>query len=381
MSFDAGMPSSMTETQRMMLALETVGLIKEPAPEISSGNGKGKAGKQPPAPPRQPTIRTVAELMEMTFPPVQWAVPGIIPEGLAVLAGKSKMGKSWMALNLALAVSQGGFALGKIPCDAGSVLYLAMEEDYTQLQDRLRIMLRGEAPPQGMSISAVEDRDLWRIPEGLLGIAGWLDRTPDARMVVIDTLIKVLPERKANADLYHHDSNIIAEIAQMAKRQHVAVLALHHFRKAPTDDWVDGLLASTGLAGSADTLLGLFRERLKADAVLKTTGRRIKEQELAMQWAEDVGSWSLVGTVEDIKRDSLKGKILEVVRTNPDTTPTSVYNRLLETGNADAGSYDTIKRTMLRMAVAGELQSTGNGKYRVSTLAQAADDERGEVYF
>ena len=68
---------------------------------------------------------TAADLMKEDLPPVRWAVPGILPEGLSLLAGKPKLGKSWLALGLAVAKASGGVALGKIPVEQGEVLYLA----------------------------------------------------------------------------------------------------------------------------------------------------------------------------------------------------------------------------------------------------------------
>ncbi len=96
---------------------------------------------------------TAADLMREELPPVRWAVPGILPEGLSLLAGKPKLGKSWLALGLAVAKASGGVALGKIPVDQGEVLYLALEDNRRRLQNRLRKVLDGSPPPEGLHIA------------------------------------------------------------------------------------------------------------------------------------------------------------------------------------------------------------------------------------
>ena len=82
------------------------------------------------------------DLLKKEFPEPRWAVPGLLPEGCLVLAGKPKKGKSIMALNLGLAISLGGYALGKIPVSQGDVIYLALEDNERRLQKRLRQMMR-----------------------------------------------------------------------------------------------------------------------------------------------------------------------------------------------------------------------------------------------
>jgi RecA-family ATPase len=53
-------------------------------------------------------------LLARQLPPIQWAIPEILPEGLTLLAGKPKLGKSWLALAMALAVASGGVALSSV---------------------------------------------------------------------------------------------------------------------------------------------------------------------------------------------------------------------------------------------------------------------------
>jgi RecA-family ATPase len=81
---------------------------------------------------------TARELCAMTFEPIKYVVPGYIAEGFSLFAGKPKLGKSWLALEIGLAVAAGSFCLGGVECEQGDVLYLALEDNRRRLQSRIR---------------------------------------------------------------------------------------------------------------------------------------------------------------------------------------------------------------------------------------------------
>lgn len=79
----------------------------------------------------------------MELPPVRWGVPGVLPEGVTLFAGKPKLGKSWLTLGLGVAIASGGVALGKVRVEQGPCLYLALEDNRRRLQKRLNKLLSG----------------------------------------------------------------------------------------------------------------------------------------------------------------------------------------------------------------------------------------------
>jgi len=99
-----------------------------------------------------PETVSAADLMAADLPPVRWVVPRVLPEGVTLLAGKPKLGKSWLALGLCVAVAAGGMALGTSQVEQGEVLYLALEDNRRRLQKRLGKMLCGPAP-EGLEIA------------------------------------------------------------------------------------------------------------------------------------------------------------------------------------------------------------------------------------
>jgi Mrp family chromosome partitioning ATPase len=102
--------------------------------------------------PRPQTVWNAADLMAATFPAMRWAVPGVVAEGLTVVVGPPKVGKSWLCWGLAVAVASGGVAFGKVPVEAGDVLYLALEDTPRRLQSRLGKVLQRDPAPHRLTI-------------------------------------------------------------------------------------------------------------------------------------------------------------------------------------------------------------------------------------
>lgn len=103
----------------------------------------------PPKRERPRTAWTADQLMAANFPEPKWAVPGILAEGVSLLAGPPKVGKSWLSLGLALAVAAGGQAFDSVPVQGGPVLYLALEDTPRRLQTRMGKLLGGRRHPPG----------------------------------------------------------------------------------------------------------------------------------------------------------------------------------------------------------------------------------------
>lgn len=147
------------------------------------------------------TYFTADELMETHFPEPRWAVPGLIAEGLTLLAGAPKLGKSWLVLGLGITTSSGTPALGKIDSVAGDVLYCALEDTPRRLKSRLVKMLHGEAIPRRLTIAT----SLPQMPQAVDLISEWLDEHLDARLVIVDVLGKIRPPDGDRANGYERD--------------------------------------------------------------------------------------------------------------------------------------------------------------------------------
>jgi hypothetical protein len=251
------------------------------------------------------TSWTVAELLSTTFPDPPWAVPGIVPVGLSFLAGRPKVGKSWLALQIAHAIGTGGMVMNQ-RVTAGKVLYLALEDGPRRLKERL---IKQIAP----SYANVQFETSWRrLTDG--GLDDLRAVMGGYALVVIDTLSRALG-RADQSDLADM-TMLVGDLQGLALEHDAAVLVIDHHRKPAgfVGDPVDDIVGSTAKAAVADAALGLFKEQGKAGAVLKVTGRDVEWQELALSWDAVTCCWQLEGTVEEASLKGRKSEVLDVLR-------------------------------------------------------------------
>lgn len=248
--------------------------------------------------------RPVSLLMKEVFPPLRWAVPDMIPEGLTILAGKSKQGKSWLALDLALAISTGTPALGSIAVTPGRVLYLGLEDSPRRMQSRVGHLLRVSGRSSEMSVTGLHfigrTEKFPRLDKGgLTYLTGWMKDYPDTRMIVLDTLAKVQP-MSDRAGSYLTDYALLSTLSELALEHQVAVLCLTHTRKTPADDPLDSVLGSTGMVAEPDGVLVLRRERGSAEAKLWVSCKETDDRWDHLMWDADTKLWSVTGRSETL---------------------------------------------------------------------------------
>lgn len=257
-------------------------------------------------------LGSASELMLEEFPPLKCAIPGLVPEGLTLLAGKPKVGKSWLALDFVIAAANGSCAIGNIQCEAGPVLYLALEDTKRRLQGRMRAVL------QGAEVSGdLEFKTEWRLAEdgGLEDIRVWLEsvRQRNPRLIVVDTLQKVRGERKGYASVYADDYKTISNFKLIADEFRVPIVMVHHLSKGTQDDPLLAVSGTSGLTGSADTIIVLQREKSDPNAVLYVRGRDLEEAELAIQFDGQTGKWLRLGKAEDFRISEERRKIIRAL--------------------------------------------------------------------
>ena len=230
---------------------------------------------------------TAEQLQSAPYSPVPFLVDELLSEGLHILAGAPKIGKSWLALWLCLCVSQGQ-PLWNFDVMQGEVLYLSLEDSYRRIQSRL-FDLTEDAPPT-LHFAIMADT---------------LEH-PTTKLVVIDTLQRV---RSAGSDsnLYANDYQEIGLLKKLADKRHIAILLIHHLRKLHDDDPMNMISGSTGLSGAADSTFVLQKNsRLANVASLHCTGRDIPDRTLKLELGEDDHVWKLLA---DSKTCSSASKI------------------------------------------------------------------------
>lgn len=309
-------------------------------------------------------IKTGDQLDAMTFPPLKWAVPGVLPEGFGIFTGAPKTGKSWAAYGIALAVAAGKPAFGKIATGhPRPVLMLALEDGEKRLQSRARTLLGEGAPiPANLHyLTVAHPLDVPTIIEAWLDVHG--DQDP---LVALDTLGKVMPPALPGEGAYQRDYRIGSKLKALADAHPgTCLIVVHHTRKASGDDWMDSTSGTNGLNGAADFTVTLARTRGSDRGTLKVTGRDVPESEYAVTSHE--GRWTLDGdNLDDAARmasqlrvtDGIGDRSTEIVayvagRSEP-VTPKQV---------ADALDIPDARRYLARLADAERLVKVGRGLY------------------
>lgn len=279
-------------------------------------------------------IWTASELLAHEFPPVRWVVPGLVAEGLTILAGSPKLGKSWLALGIAAAVASGGRALGTIETEARPVLGLFLEDTARRLQNRLG-MIGAPATDQLFVTTRWE-----RATKGLAWLNRWLDER-ETGLIIVDTWQRFAGVQDGND--YSQTSDAAAMLKEVSDERGVPIVAIHHAKKgAGMGDWLDSVLGSAGLAAVADSTLLLRRGRGNRDAELMITGRDVEEQELALNFDSHCGSWSLEGTVQERQATSARQEIYDYLEDSGSATPKQIADDL----KRNASTTRTLLRKM-----------------------------------
>jgi RecA-family ATPase len=265
-------------------------------------NGQDNAKK-----PDDSDIYSVQTLRTEKFPTLKQIAGDIIVEGLTLLAARPKIGKTWLALDVAIAVAQGSYCLGDIKCDQGDVLFLALEDNKRRMQRRLTKLLginKAEWPP-------ISCAHTWPRANngGLDRIRKWIEQhEKTARLVVIDVLArfrKIAPPGKQSYDL---DYEAIAELQKIASDTGVAIVVIHHTRKGEANDPIDAVSGTLGLAGAADAILVISRDG--QGVRLYGRSRDVDEIDKAMTFSKETCRWNIVGETTDVRRSKERQEIL-----------------------------------------------------------------------
>lgn len=241
------------------------------------------------------SLVSAKDLQAMVLQPMNWIIQALLREGLIVLAGRPKIGKSFLALNMSLAISNGGFALGYFKANKNSVLYVPYEDNYRRLQDRINKMLSEERINEAPSnLFIPKDCDFPKMTkEGIEQLENILNSNSDIRMVVVDTLGRaIVRSNKRNSNQFQDEYDFGASLQKIALQRHISILLVHHTTKMKYEDGYDSILGTTGLTASPDSLMLLSKDSNK-DFVLSITGRDIEEKEYSVKFQNCI--WTMEG--------------------------------------------------------------------------------------
>ncbi|WP_144999957.1 AAA family ATPase [Kocuria rhizophila] len=321
---------------------------------------------------------TAATILGNEYPPIEYVVPGLIPEGLTLLVAAPKVGKSWMMLGIALAAASGGVALGSIPVDRRPVLYLTLEDGERRIQDRLK------------KLTATPEADLrFMTSLGTCGpvevISAFIRRNAEEHpLVILDTLGRVRGVGNG-ADNYGRDYTQMAALkACVDEFPGSSLIVVHHTNKGAHGDFLSAVSGTQGLAGAADSIAVIQRERDHQEGTLHITSRDALEGEYGVRLSPE-GAWAIEGgslagaaqAVQNRQAQEGTGDTMRAVLAAVQDRPEGLKPQQVA---AVAGVDEATARQYLRRAVkSGRLSNPSRGLYTPVTSVTSVTTEGPEA--
>ena len=250
---------------------------------------------------------SMTELYQTTYksrPPI---IDGLLYSGAYILAGAPKIGKSFLVAQFAYHISTGQ-KLWEYAVHQGTVLYLALEDDFQRIQGRM-FMMYGVEDTNDLHFATAANKVGNGLDEQL---ENFMREHPDTKLIIIDTMQKIR-ETGGEAYSYASDYEIIGRLKQFADRHSICVLTVHHTRKQPAGDSFEMISGTTGLLGCADgSLLMQKKKRTALEATIDVVGRDQQDQILYLTKDPDTQIWGLERTENELHREP-PDPVLEVV--------------------------------------------------------------------
>ena len=232
-------------------------------------------------------------IMNTLMKPIEYCVDGLISQGLFILAGAPKVGKSWLALDMCLSIAKGEKVLGKAT-SCGHAVYLSLEDSLIRLQNRLYELT--DEPSDNLNFAIMAESISNGLPEQ---IEYCRKRFDDLKIVVIDTLQKVRNESESS---YSSDYKELSVLKSLADKLGIAIVLVHHTRKCSDGDPFNMISGSTGLSGCVDGSMVLIEsKRGSRKAKLYCVGRDIENQEINVVF--ESSRWKVSDEIKNIETD------------------------------------------------------------------------------
>jgi hypothetical protein len=313
--------------------------------------------------PTSPDIYTVDSLRLQQFPMLKRICGDIIVEGLTLLVARPKNGKTWLALDIAVAVDRGRYCLGDFKCEPGEVLFLALEDNKRRMKRRLSKLLGSNETLWPRFLCAHK----WPRADqgGLDHIRDWIGRAKNPRLVVIDVLARF---RKVVSGKHSYDADYeaIAELQKIASETGVAILVIHHTRKGEADDPIDAVSGTLGLAAAADAVLVIDR---KSDGSVGLYGRSrdVDVIDKSMEFNRETCRWTILGDAADVHRSREQQDVFDALDGSP--------KALKEIATIVGKPVKAVFKLLERMAKKGDVIRSERGIYQRAHMGTGGNGE------
>jgi hypothetical protein len=231
--------------------------------------------------------------MTTVYKPIEFVVDNLLAQGLYILAGAPKVGKSWLALDMCLSIAKGEKVLGKETL-CGHAVYLSLEDSLIRLQNRLYELT--DEPSDNLNFAIMAESISNGLPEQ---IEYCRKRFDDLKIVFIDTLQMVRNESESS---YSSDYKELSVMKALADKLGIAIVLVHHTRKCSDSDPFNMISGSTGLSGCVDGSMVLIEsKRGSRTAKLHCVGRDIENQEINVVF--ESSRWKVSDEIKNIEPD------------------------------------------------------------------------------
>ena len=300
--------------------------------------------------------QSATDLLKSTFTPLKWLAAGLIHEGNIIFAGKSKRGKSWIALNIAVALATGQEVFGHYEVPAAvKVAYCALEDGPRRVYRRLTQM---EAHTHDLSKLDI----LFKMPSfqegGIEVITGLVEE--GVQLIIIDVLAKVEGQGKNGAKDYLEAYETFAPLVELRNQHSFTLVMITHLRKAEAQEMSDAVMGSTAYVGAQDVVWTFTRRQGEHSGFLEIADKDMAEKTVELTFQEQSGWWTFVGEGDEYAASKEEHEVVTFLR--EEGKPQSILQIMQGVGVPQV-KYHTFRKRLQRMVADGLVIRTDRGLY------------------
>ena len=319
------------------------------------------------------TPTSLTTVMHTDYPKPIFFVAKLLHEGLTLLAGKMKRGKSYLALDMAISISFGHLAFRRVPTQQAKVLYVSLEDSFPLIQDRVT-----RIHPTITTFPALDVvHDFPTLGNGCLDEIQHQVDEHGYGVVILDTLGRLTPDlssQRKKVNEYEAMTALIGPLQRYANDAHIAIVMIDHVRKAEADDLFDTIMGTSAKMGVADHAIIYQRKDTDLEALLHMRGRWIGDDKLVLTMAD--GHLEFLGQGEQYDLSREQRRVLKALE--DEGLPLKI-EPLMRALNLPQGQYARFRQVLSRMVKATLIDRTGQGAYCALRRADYDDSEIPET--
>lgn len=302
------------------------------------------------------------DLQKKEIDPLKWIVKDLLPEGLTILAGSPKHGKSLLALNMAIAISSSNLLMNKFETSPGKILYLPFEDGERRFQKRVNDICKGfaieKAPadlliPNNLYFPELNNESLYLLNRFI--------EIHNLQLIVIDTLGSAIPAQETSHNYnYHFDYQMMKKFQQLANKQRISLIMIHHTRKMKSENVFDEISGTRGITGASD--VNMVLQKNVSESFLHIQGRDLEDKTIKLSLSKQDFTYSFMGE-GDFSRTSPERKMIQ----NIFKESTKEEMKVEEVVEKSGKSSDAVRQLISSMKKDGQLiDGSQRGFYKLS---------------